>query len=65
MKLEKGEINKKVKEANREISKLEFFNILKRDENAVFMFLNIGSPCPEKVKFVFHPILQELEVDNI
>jgi len=33
--------------------------MIKRNDNAVYTFLNVGSPTP-KVKMVYHTILQEL-----
>ena len=63
-KIELGEKNKKVKEANREIAKVEFYYALQRNPDAVYTFLNVTSPTP-KIKRVYHPVLQELDVDNV
>ena len=46
------------------MAKVDFYYLLKKDQNQIFKFLNILSPCPHAVKMVFHPILHEMEVHN-
>jgi hypothetical protein len=63
-KLAMGDSDRRAKEANREIAKLEFHNLIKHNERTTHTFLTITSPPSANYSRVFHPILQEIRIEN-
>lgn len=62
---EVGQLDKNVKDANREIAKWEFYETIKNKLEQEITFLNIlPPPIARDVKLVYHPIFAEVVVIN-
>ena len=59
-----GQDDKRQKEANREIEKIEFYYRIRNEQDKEHIVLNITSPNERNAKRVYHPVLGEITVNN-
>ena len=56
-------LSNRIKEASRELAKIDFLFVLRQQPEKVWDFITITSPS-QKVQFVYHEHIEEVEVDN-
>lgn len=57
------ELNGRMKNACRELDKIDFLFVLRQQPDRVWDFITITSPS-NRVQFVYHEFIEEVEVDN-
>jgi hypothetical protein len=57
------QLSGRLKEASRELPKIDFVFMLRQQPDKLWDFITITSPS-QKVQFVYHEFIEEVEVDN-
>jgi hypothetical protein len=46
------------------MQKIDFYYMIKNNPNKTYKLLNITSPSEKSVKYVYHPIMEDIQVKN-